>query len=499
MQTLQSISPLDPLLVRLLEAASARRPLTRSATAELMAQTAADAGGAGREYAYQSGVRENASASRATESARGPAPPFPSQPGTEPGQFPGNLSWEKIPGEPPTHSPFEPADQSSSSASLPKPRVINLQWGISIAFTIVVLLVAGYIGYRKFAAPSSQPETAANPNPLVAQPPPPRSQALPSAVSSPPASQGPSTTLQYEQRRLIDLARTAADAKDYKAAQALIDEASKLKGPFNSQAEELRQRLSGEAARGTEAPEPARQEKTFWDQAMKEMDGGQLDDADQSFRKILLLPEASRNRPEAEKYVDQTIPLARRQADLWAQAQKLSDSQEVGHLAALLKVVDQLLALGGPHQAEAQKMRDFVFQQFARANARKNNLPPPKFVRSERGNFDDLESQFAQAVQQGNAQALGQLQDLRLKFLAIVSGGGPLVNDARDYANIVIPNAQKQIEDRLSASETGATANAEYEKAVKDYAAAVSAQNLNLLRSRVLPELQKIAQSGSPR
>jgi hypothetical protein len=111
----------------------------------------------------------------------------------------------------------------------------------------------------------------------------------------------------------------------------------------------------------------------------------------------------------------------------------------------------------------------------------------------------ELENQFAQAVQQGNAQALEQLQQLRQKFLAIQSGSSPLVGNTRDYVNILVPRAQKQIEDRLASAEASATANAEYEKAVKDYDQAVAAQNINLLRSRVLREFQQIAQSGGPR
>ena len=328
------------------------------------------------------------------------------------------------------------------------------------------MLVGSYVGYRKFAAPGAQPEPNSAANPQVPQPPPAPPAAPPASAATIP---GASQPIEEQQRQLIDRAHALADAKDYKAAQALAEEAKKLSGPLQAQAEELRQRANLEAARGAELLQSSREEKLLWDEATKAMDAGRLDDAEILFRKILILPEAPHHRAEAEKLVDQTIPARREQEQLWAQAQKLSESQEVGHLAASLKVLDQLLALGGPHTAEAQQKRDFVFQQFARANAKKNNLPPPKFPRAERGNFDELETQFAQAVQQANAQALQQLEQLRQKFLAIVSAGGPLQGDARDYANILIPKTQKIIEERLAYAETGAAANAEYEKALKDY------------------------------
>ncbi len=474
-ETLQTTAPLDPRLVRLLEAASERRPLSASSAAELLAQSAPEPGGA-------------------VETARRSSPAFPSQSVKSSTHFPSGAPSTKFSGASPAARPESRSQFSSSSNSIPKPRAANSRWAVYITVAVVLLLAAGFFGYRKFAAPSLRPEANPAGNLQAPLPPPPGTPVAPSATSIPPASQ----SLEDQQRHLLDLARAAAAAKNYKAAQARLEEATKLNGPLNSMAEDLRQRFLQEA-RGTETLQSAREEKLLWDEAIKAMDGGRLDDAVILFRKILILPEASHRRAEAEKFVDQTIPARREGEKLWAEAHKTNESQEPGHLAALLKTLDQLLALGGPHVAEAQQMRDHVFQQFARANAKKNNLAPPKFARAEQGNFDELESQFAQAVQQGNAQALEQLEQLRQKFLAIVSSGGPLLGDARDYANILIPKAQKQIADRLAAAETGAPANAEYEKAVKDYDQALAAQNLNLLRSRVLREFEQIAQSGSPR
>jgi hypothetical protein len=71
--------------------------------------------------------------------------------------------------------------------------------------------------------------------------------------------------------------------------------------------------------------------------------------------------------------------------------------------------------------------------------------------------------------------------------------------DARDYLNSVIPKTQKQIEDNLAATASELSANAEYERAVKDYARAVATQNAGLLRGRVLASFQQIAEAGGIR
>ncbi len=498
-ETLQTTAPLDPRLVRLLEAASERRPLTASATAELLAPPAAAPGSAAKEYVYESGANQRAVGGSSAEIPRsaGPSAVFPAQPAKSTTQFPAESATAKIPPSGPSAAPSESNTKASAySVSLPKPRVINARSAIFIIVAIAVVLAGSFLGYRKFAAPGAQPEPHSAANPQVSQPPPAPPVAPPAASSSIPSA---SQSIEEQQHQLIDRAHALADAKDYKAAQALAEQARKLSGPLQAQAEELRQRATLEAARGAESQQSAREEKILWDEATKAMDAGRFDDAEILFRKILVLPEAPHHRAETEKFVDLTIPSRRDQEQLWAQAQKFSESEEPGHLMAMLKVLDQLLALGGPHTAEALQRRDSVFQQFARANAKKNNLPPPKFPRAERGNFDELETQFAQAVQQGNAQALEQLEQLRQKFLAILNAGGPLQGDARDYANILIPKTQKNIEERLAYAESGAAANAEYEKALKDYSQALATQNLNGLRSRVLPEFQQIAQSSSPR
>ena len=110
-----------------------------------------------------------------------------------------------------------------------------------------------------------------------------------------------------------------------------------------------------------------------------------------------------------------------------------------------------------------------------------------------------LKNHFDELVQQGDAAALEQLQDLQSKFQLLADGEEPSASDARDYMNSVIPKAQKHIEDSLAAAESNSSANAAFTSAVKEYSRAAGAQNSAALRDRVLPLFTQIAQAGGPR
>ncbi len=144
-------------------------------------------------------------------------------------------------------------------------------------------------------------------------------------------------------------------------------------------------------------------------------------------------------------------------------------------------------------------MRASVMTQFARGNARKNRTSLPAESDANEVKFSQFEDQFVKAVQQGDAQALEQLQQLRPQFKVMVEGGGLLAANARDYQNDLIPKAQKEIEDRLANADSATTANAAYGTAVGQYDQAVATQNSGMLRSRVLPEFQHIVTSGGSR
>ena len=403
--------------------------------------------------------------------------------------------------------------------------------GAFVVGGVVLALAVGAFGYwRRFDqyTPVASPDesaVASEPAPAAVPDATPTSDVVsaPAAVTTPPTAPAPtalvpkvpaaqpassntahdavattSASLEDQQRHLIDLAHEAADARDYKAAQSRLDEAANLNGPVNPLIDNLRRQFSVQA-HGAELQRASRTEQTLWDQAMKNVADDHLDDADKALREILTLPEGGHHLADAERYVDQVIPQQRHEDELWAQAQAQSSSSEPGHLLGAIKTLDQILAGGGIHEQDANQMRDSVMKQFARGAARRSHETLQPVPIADQAKFLQIESQFFDLVKRGDAQSLEQLQGLRSQFKAIVDGGGPLVADARDYMNGLIPKAQKEIEDRLANAESMAAANAAYEAAVKQYDQAVATLNTNMLRSRVLPEFQQIAGSGSPR
>jgi serine/threonine protein kinase len=379
----------------------------------------------------------------------------------------------------------------------------------SAAFVIgavVLVLALAAFGYwrlsdlRKVVEKPSVSLSAPEPMPIPEPvPTPPATTAQPASSNSAPDAVPPaSVPTENQQRHLIDLAHEAADSGKYKAAQARLDEAAKLNGPLNPLIDTLRHRFS-EEAHGAELQQSARKGKSLWDQAMEDVESDQLVEADKLLRELLILPEGGHRVADAERYVDQVIPRQRHQDELWAQAQTESNSKEPGHLINEIKALDQLLAGGGSHEQNAKEMRDAVMTQFVRNNARRNHASLPDDSIASTAKLSQLENQFIESVQRGDAQALEQLQQLRPQFKTLAEGGGLLVGNARDYQNNLIPKAQKEIEDRLANAESAAAANATYEAAVKHYDQAVATQNTGMLRLRVLPEFQQIVAAGGPR
>jgi serine/threonine protein kinase len=400
------------------------------------------------------------------------------------------------------------------SAQLPRdpnrptvqPKLSSWRKAASICAVLAVVLLVAFAAarHRKIAAanPSQEvklkgiapaPPLTATPGtaPAVTAPLTPTSVSLPTVESS-------ASSLEDQQRQLIDLAHQAADKHDYKNALNQLDEAEKLNGPLNSLVTDLRHQFS-EQAYGAELKRAASQEQALWDQGMAELQNGRLDDSERSLRELLTLPAGDRHWVDAERYVDEVIPQRRQELQHWSEAQVEASSVERGHLLKEVKVLDEVLAEGGPHQQQARQMRNNVIRQIVRDNARKSGVVEPTLSEGYESQLAQLESQFGALAVKGDVTALEGLQELRPKFKALAEAGGPLAMDARDYLNNVIPRTQKQIEDNLAAVASESSANAAYEGAVKEYDRAVAAQNTAMLRGRVLAAFQQIAQSGGIR
>jgi serine/threonine protein kinase/tetratricopeptide (TPR) repeat protein len=322
----------------------------------------------------------------------------------------------------------------------------------------------------------------------------------PAAASDPVLKPTPSSlaSIEDQQRYLINLAHKAADWQDYKGAQRQLDDAEKLNGPLNDAIADLRRQFSAQS-HGAELERVAREEQTFWDKAMAYLNAGDFDDAEESLRDILTLPEGSHRWPEAARYVDQVIPERRQEEQLWAAAQLQSSSQDPGHFLTAIKALDDVLAAGGRHEQGARQKRDALMTNMIRGDAERNGMRTPVGPDADQWQVTQLKNHFDDLVQKGNAAALEELQQLRSKFKSLAEAQGPLASDARDYLNNVIPKAQGHIEDRLAVAESNSSPNTAYMDAVKEYDRAVATQNASMLRYKVLPLFREIAQSGGVR
>ncbi|PYU23960.1 MAG: hypothetical protein DMG32_15085 [Acidobacteria bacterium] len=411
-------------------------------------------------------------------------------------------------GRPPAKPTAQPPRPQNHSFGPTKARSWRKAAAICAVVAMAALVAFAAVRHRKIAAATADPEVKVNPippaPPLTATPSTATKNAVPptpqpaSTSASVPAVEPSVSSLEDQQRHFIDLAHQAADAHDYKAAQSRLDEAGKLNGPLNSLVTDLRRQF-GEEAYGAELKRAASQEQALWDQGMAELQDGRLDDAEKSLRNILMLPVGDRHWVDAERYVDEVIPQRRQELQLWSEAQVESNSLERGHLLKEVKVLDEVLAEGGPHEQQARQMRNAVIRQVVRENARRNGTVEPTLSAGYEAQLAQLETEFGNLAPKGDATALEGLQALRPQFKALADAGGPLAMDARDYLNSVIPKAQKQIEDNLAAAASESSANAAYEGAVKEYDRAVATQNMGMLRGRVLAAFQQIAQSGGIR
>jgi uncharacterized protein YciI len=355
------------------------------------------------------------------------------------------------------------------------------------------LLIFVLIGYRKLAPRHNVADELhfklQPPAPPVAEP------AAPSAASSAASS---TVSIEEQQRHLMDEAHQAAGSKDYKTARIRLDEAAKLHGPLNSLIADLRREYSDQA-HGEELRQAAQQEQILWAGAMKDFEAGHFDDSEKTLREILALPETGQHWEDAAKYVDEEIPARRRQELLWTRAQHEASLAGPKHRINEVKILDQVLEMGGAHQQEARRRRDLIFSQFMRDNGRRNNAPDSAVSAPEQSQFPRLQDAVDHAVAQGDPKALEQLQEMRPRFKSIVDGGGPFVPDARDYLNNILPKAQEAIEAKLANIQADTLSNEKFRDAVKEFDQAVATQNAEMLRTQIQPEFRVIVNSAGPR
>jgi predicted Ser/Thr protein kinase len=325
---------------------------------------------------------------------------------------------------------------------------------------------------------------------------PPTTVAVSDPVLQPTTSSPPS--IEDQQRYMINLAHEAADRQDYKGALEQLDAAAQLNGPLNDAAADLRREFAAQS-HALELQRVAQDEQTLWDKAIGYVNAGDLDDAEESLRDILTLPEGGHRSLEAARYVDVVIPERREEEQLWAAAQLASSSRDPDHLLSEIKALDEVLVAGGRHESGARQKRDAAMMALIRDDAERHRMPEPVISNNDQWQLTQLKNRFDDLVQRGDAAALEKLQQSQSEYKPLAEGQGPLMMDARDYMNNVIPLAQKRIEDRLAQAQSNSSPNAAYMDAVKEYNRAVAAQNASTLRDKVSPLFRQIVQSGGVR
>ncbi len=412
------------------------------------------------------------------------------------------------PGLPPPDVDSPTEFQPSSSSLRGAPSRSRKRAGLYLAGAAAVMATLGIVAYRRHSLSGQAPSTARALNslersspPVVVTPPPSVPVPPPDLAPIPAASDGQASLsdgeapIEVQQRHLIALAEAAADTGDYKSAQDRLDEAARLNGPLNGAIADLRRNFS----RQSQLQRAALQEQALWDQAMKDMQAAEFDDAETLLREVIAMPDAGPHRPEAERYADEIIPQRRYEDLLWADLQQYARSLSADHVENELKTIDKILILGSARQQQANRVRQALIAQLAEASAMKNRKPLPAVPDWSRSRIASLQDQFDLAVQQGNAEALSQLEKLRPQFKALTGGEGILDLDARDYMSDLIPKAEKQIQANLAKADSDAAADREYEAAVKHFDQAVASQDRDLLRSQALVEFRQIVSFGGAR
>jgi hypothetical protein len=293
-----------------------------------------------------------------------------------------------------------------------------------------------------------------------------------------------------QQQALIDQAQKMLDSGDFDGALAKLSEAQNVPGPLGSRVEELRKQIN-DGRQNQQLQGVWKQEAEIAKEAEDHFNAGRFDQAERSYRRILALPQGGRRRADADRMVRTVIPQRKQEESLWSQAQSAAQQRnDENRMQEADKLLKQVIALNGPRAREAQQLDTQVLTQLNELAKQKSAAERQKEIAGaesearrelSRGNYlaarqkteeirrlqgdasgvlgeidaaerqqlSRLEGQFNSAKQQKNKQALRGLTD---DFQKLVESGGPVAQQARDYASNQIPRAVGEIE----AAETAA-------------------------------------------
>jgi TonB family protein len=239
--------------------------------------------------------------------------------------------------------------------------------------------------------------------------------------------------------------------------------------------------------------------------------------------------------PPPRDTLEITAPPKAEDEPLINQAQQLARNGDSGNLRQAQHLLDRVIAMNGAHRTEAERLRDSISQRLSKseqdlqrneqfstlaAEARRDldagdaaaargklseiqklggkdeNLAA-EIDRTERARFAFLESEYQQDAQSADERARSHLGDLQRQFRALAANGGPLADNARNYSENLIPAKIAEIETKTAAaSKNTASADQEFDNAVRDYKKFLEAHDTNSLKTLALPKFQAIINGG---
>jgi hypothetical protein len=275
--------------------------------------------------------------------------------------------------------------------------------------------------------------------------------------------------LEAQQRAAIDQADQRRAGGDLSGAAQLLQSAAALNGPLSADIQKKQAEIQAEV-NDAKLGALRQKEEQAWQNAKKDVDAGRFSSAEKYLASILALPEGGVRKDEAKKYQDQVIPQRKQEENLWAQAKKDSQKNDLASLKQADDTLGQLIQLAGPRKPEAAQLRQSVESKVAslgqqqqheqqiadlRAGARRD-LGQGDFssarqkadqIKQAGGDAASLSSEidqaearrqsdteFQQIVQRyQSAGDKNSLEAARNSFQPVAQGGGPHAGDARHY------------------------------------------------------------------
>ena len=274
--------------------------------------------------------------------------------------------------------------------------------------------------------------------------------------------------LEVQQRQAIDTADKSRAAGNLQGAAQVLKDAASLNGPLDSEIQkklgEVQLEMNNESL-----AQVRRKEEQLWQQAKSDVDRGQFEPAKKALEQIRQIPEGQGIRKEeAQTYVNQVIPQRQHEEDLLAQAKQAVSMKDRNSLTKASALSDQIIRLGGPRKAEAERLRQSAQNAL-------NTLDKQQLARQ----VSVLEADARLYVKQGN------FPSARQKVGEIKQAGG----DTNSLS--------AEIDKAEAAAQTRQQDDVNYQQAVQKYKQAVAANDKSGIDA-ARDSFTGIAQSGGP-